>query len=223
MRAYKFLDHSGRAVFSGFRWPVPGPGDDAGPWVETGGVVPCREGVHGCRPSALGFWLNEELWGIELAGDVVEVGTKVVAPRGRLVRRIGGWAGGAAREFAETTAFRARDTAIAFCRNASGLGSDGLEALAACTDYGELQTRALAAYESLPGGSEEQTSVGFVRDAAHFLDVHICHAPFISACAAGHAASARTGSRADWEAAVTAERSWQSAWITDRLALGGGR
>jgi hypothetical protein len=39
------------------------------------------------------------------------------------------------------------------------------------------------------------------------------------ACTAAYNASARSGRRADWKAAVTAERSWQSAWITDRLGL----
>lgn len=219
MRAYKFLDQQHRAVFSGFRWPVPGPGEEAGAWVETGAVRLCREGIHGCRPSDLGFWLNEELWEIELDGEVVEADTKVVASRGRLRRRMGDWADRAARQFAEATVFRARDTAIAFCRNGSTAGSAALEALASCTEYGELEARAVAAHDSLSDGSEEQTSVGFVVDAARFLDVHICHAPFISACAAGHAASAGTGRRVDWEAAVSAERRWQSAWITDRLAL----
>jgi hypothetical protein len=219
MRAYKFLDGDDRAVFSGFRWPVPGPGEEAGPWVEAEAVRLCREGIHGCRPSDLGFWINEELWEIELDGEVVEADAKVVASRGRLRRRIDEWAGGAAREFAEATVFRARDTAIAFCGHGSGIGSPELEALASCPEYDELEARALAAFDRLPAGSHEQTSVGFVIDAARFLEVHICHAPWISACAGGHAASARSGDRSDWEAAVAAERAWQSAWITDRLAL----
>jgi len=219
MRAYKFLDGTGRAVFSGFRWLGPGPGDEAGPWIETDAVVPCREGVHGCRPSAVAFWLNEDLWEVDLAGEIVDVGTKIVAGRGRLRRRIDEWADGGAREFAEATAFRARDAAIALCRNGSVPASAALDALVACTEYGDLEARAVAAYDELPAGSAEQTAVGLVIDATRFLGVHICHAPFISACAAGHAASAGTASRADWEAAVSAERAWQSAWITDRFGL----
>jgi hypothetical protein len=243
MLAYKFLDHDHRAVFSGFRWPLPASDGEAGPWVETGSVVPCREGIHGCRPSGVGFWLNEELWEVELAGDIVEVGTKVVASRGRLRRRIGDWAGAAARELVEVTAFRARDTAVAFCRNGSGPGAapdapgldaavpgadagvpgaataSALDALGVCTEIGELGPAAVAAYEVMPEGSPERTAVGFVIDAAHFVDAHVCHTPFISACTAAHAASARTGRRTDSKAAVAAERAWQSAWITDRLGL----
>lgn len=215
MRAYKFLDHHHRAVFSGFRWPRPASAGEAGPWVEAEAVQPCRSGIHGCRPSDLAFWLNEELWEIELDGDVVEADTKVIAPRGRLRRPVSGWAAGVARELVEVTAFRARDTAVAFCGNGAGLLAD----LAGCTAAGDLRAQAVAAYKALPKGSAEQTAVGFVVDAAHFLDAHVCHTPYVAACAAGHAASARTASRSDWEAAVTAERTWQSAWITDRLGL----
>ncbi|MDQ3946145.1 MAG: hypothetical protein M3357_13530 [Actinomycetota bacterium] len=42
------------------------------------------------------------------------------------------------------------------------------------------------------------------------------HAPYIAACAAGHAASVTTGSYRD---AFVAERSRQSEWITTRLGL----
>ena len=218
MRAYKFLDHHHRAPFSGFRWPVPGPGDEAGPWVEAGAVAPCREGIHGCRPSDLGFWLNEVLWEIELDGDIVEAGTKVVAARGRLRRLIPEWAGGVARQLVESAGVRARDHAVALCRNGSA-PTAAVDALAACTAIDQLSPTAIALYHDLPEGSDEQTAVGFVIDAVHFLDARVFQSPFVAACAAGHAASARTGSRSDWEAAVTAERTWQSAWITDRLAL----
>lgn len=218
MRAYKFLDHRHRAVFSGFGWPVPAPGEEAGPWVETASVQPCRQGIHGCRLSDLGFWLNEALWEIELEGDVVAHGTKVVSRRGRLRRLIPEWAGGVARELMEATSFRARDHAVAFCRNGSVPGA-AVEALADCTSIDELRPTAVATSTALPPGSSEQTAVGFVIDAVDFLDAHVCHTPYIAACAAGHAASARTASRTDWEAAVNAERAWQSAWITDRLNL----
>jgi hypothetical protein len=157
-----------------------------------------------------------------------------VATRGRLTRRIEEWAGGAARELVEATAFRARDTAVTFCRNGSSEASgtpqrtlprygaeaaDALDVLAACTAAGALGPAALAAYDAMPEGLDERMSLGLVIDAAHFLDGHVCHTPFISACTAAHAASARTGRRADWKAAVSAERSWQSAWITARLGL----
>jgi hypothetical protein len=209
--AYKFLDGEGRGVFSGFRWTDRPPGD----WIETGRVVACREGVHGCRSADLAWWVNEELWELELDGDVVEAGRKVVARRGRLQRRLDEWSDGAATEFTHATIFRARDAAVAV----AGSGSDEMAALAACDRIGEIRPAALTALAALDDGTPAHLSVGFVVDAASFADQHICHAPFISACAAGHAAAARTGRRDDWRAGLVAERAWQSAWIAQRLGL----
>jgi len=82
--AYKFLDRRGRGVFSGFAWTD----QPAGTWVEAPEVVACRAGVHAARPGDLAWWINEELWEVELGGAVVDAGTKLVAPRGRLRRRV---------------------------------------------------------------------------------------------------------------------------------------
>jgi hypothetical protein len=86
--AHKFLRRDGASVFAQFRWPLPHSGP--GPWVEAQ-VLPCRSGVHACRPPDLPFWVNDVLYEIELDGDIVDEATKVVAPRGRLLRRIGEW------------------------------------------------------------------------------------------------------------------------------------
>jgi hypothetical protein len=86
--AYKFLRPDGTSVFTGFRWPLPdgGPGE----WVE-GRVEPCRSGVHACRPSHLPLWAGRVLYEIELEGEISEERMKIVAPRGRLTRRIEEW------------------------------------------------------------------------------------------------------------------------------------
>ena len=88
MIAYKFLRPDGTSVFTGFAWPLPDGGPGA--WVEAG-VDPCRSGVHACRPEHLPYWAGKELYEVELDGDVVEHTTKVVAARGRLVRRVEAW------------------------------------------------------------------------------------------------------------------------------------
>jgi len=208
--AYKFLDGGGRAVFSGFQWTSDPPGT----WVEAGAVVACREGVHGCRAADLAWWVNEDLWELELDGELVEAPRKLVARRGRLARRLDGWADAAASEFAEAVIFRARDAALAV----AGSGPE-LTALGGCRRIDEIAPAARAALAALAEGTAAQVAVGLVADAAFFADQHICHAPFISACAAAHAAAARTGSRADWRVGFEAERAWQSAWIAGRLAL----
>lgn len=106
MNAYKFLRPGSVAPFTGFHW-------QPGRWVESAEVVPCEHGVHACRVGDLPFWVNDELWEIELAGDVVASGHKVVAPSGRLVRRVEAWTAQASQELGDTAAARARALADA--------------------------------------------------------------------------------------------------------------
>jgi hypothetical protein len=102
--AYKFLREGRVAPFTGFRW-------ETGAWVEPGDPVACDRGVHACRAEDLPYWLRTELWEIELGGAVVETERKVVAERGRLVRRLERWNGEAAAELARTCARRTRSLA----------------------------------------------------------------------------------------------------------------
>ena len=88
MKAYKFLRPDGTSVFSGFRWPLPN--GRPGAWVDAR-VDPCRSGIHACRPSDLPLWVGRVMYEIELDGELVEQRMKVVAPRGRLIRRIEAW------------------------------------------------------------------------------------------------------------------------------------
>ena len=89
MIAYKFLRGDGTGVFTKHPWPLPA-GGAPGRWVEAP-VVPCRSGIHACRLTDLPLWLGRELYEIELDGEIVEERTKVVASRGRLVRRVDAW------------------------------------------------------------------------------------------------------------------------------------
>lgn len=88
MIAYKFLRPDGTSIFAGFRWPLPDGGP--GPWVEAK-LDPCRSGIHACRLGDLPLWVGRALYEVELDGDIVEERTKVVASRGRLLRRIEAW------------------------------------------------------------------------------------------------------------------------------------
>lgn len=102
MIAYKFLDDGAVGPFTGFHWP-------AGEWVEAGGVDPCLEGIHACRVRDLPVWLAPELWEIELDGEVIERERKLVAPRGRLTRRLEAWNDQLADEFGRFCARRTRE------------------------------------------------------------------------------------------------------------------
>ena len=88
MKAYKFLTADGLGVFSRFAWPLPGVGPGA--WIESE-VGLCRAGIHACRPIDLPYWIAPGLYEVELDGPVDEQPLKVVAPRGRLIRRIDAW------------------------------------------------------------------------------------------------------------------------------------
>jgi hypothetical protein len=86
--AYKFLRPDGTSLFTGFRWQLP---DGApGEWVDAR-VDPCRSGIHACRVSDLPFWVGRALYEVELEGEVLEQRSKLVASRGRLVRRVEAW------------------------------------------------------------------------------------------------------------------------------------
>lgn len=101
MIAYKFLHDGQVAPFTGFAWPV-------NEWVEAETVDVCRGGVHACRPRDLPFWLGRHLWEIELAGEIVEQERKVVAQRGRLLRRLSEWTPDLLDEFVDDLLRRTR-------------------------------------------------------------------------------------------------------------------
>jgi hypothetical protein len=109
MIAYKFLRPDGSSVFTGFRWPLP----DAAPgaWVDAV-VDPCRSGIHACRPAGLPYWIGRLLYEIELAGDIVEERTKVVASRARLLRRVTAWDDSLRDAYTRMCADRAHELAL---------------------------------------------------------------------------------------------------------------
>ena len=110
MIAYKFLRLDGTSVFTRFIWPLPD--DGPGPWVDAG-VDPCRSGIHACRRADLPLWLGRALYEIELEGEVQQEATKIVAPRGRLLRRIDAWHEATRDEYTRMCADRAHELACA--------------------------------------------------------------------------------------------------------------
>jgi hypothetical protein len=102
--AYKCLRDGGTSVFTAFRWPLPEAGP--GPWVEAE-IDPCRSGIHACRLADLPYWAGRELFEIELEGEIAAQPTKVVAPRGRLLRRIDAWEHGLRDAYTRACADRA--------------------------------------------------------------------------------------------------------------------
>jgi hypothetical protein len=104
MRAYKCLRPGRVGPFSDYCWPI-------GEWVEADAAMLCMQGVHACRTTDLPYWLTQELWEIELEGQVRQESRKLVADRGRLAQRLEDWNGESAMGFAEDCAARAKDRA----------------------------------------------------------------------------------------------------------------
>ena len=114
--AYKFLRPGRVGRFSRFRW-------ESGVWVEAEATERCEAGIHACRVQDLPLWLDDELWEIELAGDVVAAERKVVATRGRLTQRIERWTPQLAHEFGLFCAQRTRER-VGFIPILSGYVAD---------------------------------------------------------------------------------------------------
>lgn len=109
MIAYKFLRMGAEGPFTGFVWPLPSGDGAPGEWVSGDGLRgACAPGVHACRAGDLPIWLCDELWVAELAGPVTEARSKVVAPRGRLLRRVDAWNPQTAAEFCKACAQRTK-------------------------------------------------------------------------------------------------------------------
>jgi hypothetical protein len=129
--AYKFLCTGSIGRFSGTPWPA------AGQWLEAAGAMgACVSGVHATSLDALAYWFEDELWAVELDGEILDLGTVLVARRGRLVERIEAWPRVSA-EFARDCASHAQTLAE------RGPGNARVEALAAeAAEHAQLATTA---------------------------------------------------------------------------------
>jgi hypothetical protein len=237
MQAYKFLARGAVGRFSGFDWP-PAEGGVPGPWVVGGPVALCLAGIHACRVRDLPDWIDDELWEIELDGEIREEPSMVVGERGRLVRRVEGWDEQAAQDLADACAWRTRASAVRALRR------DGAEPEAAKLEaVGDLiDMQILAALASRSVGGQAAALVGYAADAVSLargqrpdsweLGVALAEpAPaqtpaamaanlsFVSAHVGGLDAVTETGDEAAYASGFAAERAWQLSWLKDRLSL----
>jgi hypothetical protein len=201
MIAYKFLRAGRVGPFSELRWPA------AGAWVSVGDdLAPCWRGIHACRTHDLPWWLNEELWEIELDAPVRFDEHKVVAPAGRLVSRVNAWTPGCAQAYAEACAWRAGDRAAQALARAGH--AQAARKLAGC----ETLDRLLAVTRRVAMDlTDTRINLMIAGDGAFRA---LSGAPSTSAYIAAHAAN-----RLDGAAGYAAERAWQSQWLVDRLGL----
>jgi hypothetical protein len=205
MIAYKFLRSGRIGPFSGFGWPEPGV------WVHAAlDLVACRRGIHACRPSDLPWWLADELWEIELDGDVQPDEHKIIAPAGRLRSQVDAWTAACAQEYADACAWRAQERAVEALARAGSRPEAWQLAACASLDDVLVATRKLA--REIP---ESCISLTMAGDGAFRA---LTGAAPTSAYIAAHSAM-----RLEGAAGYAAERAWQSQWLVERLGLNNER
>jgi hypothetical protein len=219
--AYKYLCDGGIGLFSGFEWPRPSDGMP-GAWVDAEGAIePCGNGIHACRPADLPYWLSDELWLVELAGEIVEHDRGLVSRRGRLLERVEAWAPDMAAALALDCALHARDTAAATLSQEHGgeagalRGHEELPTLSErlgllASSLGEGYLAHVAAY------ARDTVQYAITAGAGDFAWAG-CTA-YVAAVLEGYVACADQA-RARSDPAYAAERARQAAWLEERLRL----
>jgi len=152
VKALKFLLPGAVGPFSGFRW-------EGGTWHDTSGDPTCGHGVHACEPGDLPFWLQDELWVVELRGDVARGRHKVVGAGGRILGRVEAWDDAARREFASACVARVRELAARRPDAAAHLGDlEQVGPQASAAAIASLAARAAEAVDGTKGYDAERAA-----------------------------------------------------------------
>jgi len=202
MRAWKFLERGRVAPFGGHVWPAPGSGAP-GDWIRPAGGE-----VFACRIPDLPWWVNAELWEVELESPVRTLPTQIAGRRGRLLRRMLGWDEVAVRAYGVACAERARDLTVSILLH-EGRSADA-DALRQTQSLLELYrvSQGLATDATTPG----TTMVGYLAAAAFRA------AEGAGAAAAHHAADVALIADGT-PGALEREVEWQARWIVERGGL----
>ena len=214
MTLFKFLSGGAVGAFSGYPWPEPAGAGEPGGWTTAHAPFdPCRGGIHLCREVDLPYWILEELYVAEHAGQFVEDETFLLVRRARLMRRIVSWDREAGYRFSCSCAWRVRDRAADALRRAGRTAEADL--LLGCTSMSDLvQSTKTVLTENL---SQSARTVGYVADIILYADrteadsgwaAAAATAAFIAASAAREMPGDSTPS-----AAADAERADQGRWI----------
>jgi hypothetical protein len=139
VRLFKFLAAGAVDEPLGRRWPVPGDAQP-GAWVEqhaSGMFVYCA--------SDLPYWLHDELWEVDVAGEPADVGDCLVVPRARLSRRIELWQPEMARRFDLACVQHASELLAQAEPAARELAAGYLEDAEYCAEEGEVRFASFSA------------------------------------------------------------------------------
>jgi hypothetical protein len=211
--AYAFLARGAVEPLSGFAWPTPAE-TRRGAWVNADSVP--REALRGYPSGDLPYWLDDELWRIELVGKLAERDHLLLAERARLAGRIDAWADPVAWEFVAACARRiAVPAAVALREEGRAHAAARLEGAG---DLGELEQAAAAAADLR--GSRAQLA-GYLADVCFYSrDAGIpARAAGVAAKMSAHALAADAADARAHDAVLARERAWQAGWLVERLGL----
>ena len=228
MILYKFLGRDRVALYTGYEWPV----DE---WVETDGPLDlCANGLHACNELNLPGWIDDELWLIELDGEIETHDDVVVAQRARLVRQVEGWNRQAIDGFTESAIWRLRDLIVLGLELHAREGRD----LALATELGDVQRAAVTLARAETRYADVLVLLADVVALARGLrpDQHestpdladpdlptpgaiAANIGFVTAHAAGRCAVAASDDEASYEVGFAEERKRQSEWFHTQLGL----
>ena len=204
MLAYAFLDHGRRSYVTDAVWPP------AGDWIDAAGHM------RACSADDLPWWLDEELWEVELEGDVQELGRALTASRARLVRRVDAWTDDVATELVAVCARRVRDEAVSALRQ-TGRAEDAAT-LADAAGPEEIES---AATEIAGGGDAAARLAGLAADVVLYArDANgPVRAAGVAAYVAAYALAGGDKRAPGYQEGFDAERRWQACWLKHRLML----
>jgi hypothetical protein len=205
VKAYAFLGKDSTSYVTGLRWPSPGT------WVERD-----DDAIRACGPADLAWWLDDELWEVELDGGVRDLGRALTARRARLVRRVEQW-----------TDEVALDLVLACARQARDRGVEELHAEARDAEAAELAAASdLVAIERIGGRiatTEGAASVfaGLAADVVLYSrDARAaCRAAGVAAYVAAFSLAGADKAAPDYSERFEAQRRLQAAWLRERLGL----
>jgi hypothetical protein len=210
--AYAFLAAGAVEPLSGFVWPTP-RNDELGEWVDADAAP--FEALRGCSAEDLPYWLDDELWNVELAGALAKRDHVLLSERARLVGRIDSWAEPLAWEFVTACAQRVARAAAAALRDAGRAAAT--EELAQARDLAALERAAVAAGDNPPPAGTLAGCAAdvcfYARDAGSGTRAAGIVAKMTALALAGSLADPRGSER------LKNERAWQAAWLAERLAL----
>jgi hypothetical protein len=202
LTAYKFLRPGAVGPFSHRVWK---PGE----W---------RDGIYASEPRHLPLWIWEELWEVELDGEVTVRGHKLHAPRGRLVRRVEAWEPPTGRRFAQDCA---RSAALLAAEPLRAAGQpDAAAVFADGRDHAAVRDTTHDVWDALP--PDVQRPVGMAGDGAALAIAAVESTDAYGAALGGAVTAyvaAMVAAHVGGQSAYDAERSRQAEWMAGALAL----